>query len=629
MFSECAFPDGIDVRHARLRNLYLPGSVVKDLRGDGVAVDGTVALRSGFVSHGSVRLPGARIGGDLDCGGAKFEQEGEYALLADCCSVEGNILLCRGFLAEGQVRLRDARIRGGLALGGCTVLNPDGFAIFADGVEVGANISLVDGAHVEGTVTFRCATVRGDFALDGCTLVGSDGVALVADSMRVGGSLFMRFRFIALGEVRLVGADIHGSLQCDGGGFIQPNGSALTADGATVDGDVTCGRGFLAYGQVRLTGIRVQGDITCTGATAIMSGGIAFSADSAEVGGNFFFHDASRCVGEFRLLGTSVKGSLVLDRAILSNDGETCLLAKGLVVGGCAYLRGGVYFAGLVDLSGAGVHDTLVWQGVRMSPDSVLDLRSAKLGVLFDDPNSWPREGHLRLDGLSYGSLHEDAPTGSAKRIEWLRRQPDDRFSSQPYEHLARVYKNRGQDREANRVQIAKGLDRLERGELPRLQKIGQRLLWATIGFGYSPWRALPIALVIVIAGALAFGLAHDEGILGPVQAHELSACAADIYVAEHDFIGPPPDAEVQAQVTSGLGSYPPFNRWLYSLDSFLPIVDLHQCSYWLPSDSVEPIRTARPPRATAVSAYLAVHIVLGWVLSALFVAGVSGLLRR
>jgi hypothetical protein len=66
--------------------------------------------------------------------------------------------------------------------------------------------------------------------------------------------------------------------------------------------------------------------------------------------------------------------------------------------------------------------------------------------------------------------------------------------------------------------------------------------------------------------------------------------------------------------------SYPRFNAFIYSADTLLPIVALEMQAFWIPDDRTGAGWWAR--------VYLWVHIVVGWALSLLAVAGFSGLVR-
>ncbi|TAN53640.1 MAG: hypothetical protein EPN26_06780, partial [Rhodospirillales bacterium] len=90
LFWDCYFPDGLLLRGANLKHLDLAGCrIEKGIFADRLKVAGSVFLRNGFEAKGEVRLPGAEIGGSLDCHGAKFENDKGIALNADGLKVAG------------------------------------------------------------------------------------------------------------------------------------------------------------------------------------------------------------------------------------------------------------------------------------------------------------------------------------------------------------------------------------------------------------------------------------------------------------------------------------------------------------------------------------------------------------
>ena len=80
---------------------------------------------------------------------------------------------------------------------------------------------------------------------------------------------------------------------------------------------------------------------------------------------------------------------------------------------------------------------------------------------------------------------------------------------------------------------------------------------------------------------------------------------------------------------------YPPFSSFVYSLENFLPVVELHQGEYWRPNPRHTPMRgdssgklgDAFLPRM--LRWYLWVHILAGWTITPLLFAGLAGLLRN
>ncbi|WP_242545105.1 hypothetical protein [Amycolatopsis sp. MtRt-6] len=64
---QCALPDGVSCRYARLRDLYLDGSLLTYLRADGLRTDSNLFVRDATITdtrkNGAIRLIGAHIGG--------------------------------------------------------------------------------------------------------------------------------------------------------------------------------------------------------------------------------------------------------------------------------------------------------------------------------------------------------------------------------------------------------------------------------------------------------------------------------------------------------------------------------------------------------------------------------------
>ena len=64
----------------------------------------------------------------------------------------------------------------------------------------------------------------------------------------------------------------------------------------------------------------------------------------------------------------------------------------------------------------------------------------------------------------------------------------------------------------------------------------------------------------------------------------------------------------------------------------FLPFVDLHQEHYWWPDEAArgecEIAGRKVAVRGSFLRVYLWLQIIAGWLLSAIFVAGVTGLIR-
>ncbi len=176
---DCHCAETIIAHGARLGGLHLGGSAVPGLDADGIKVGGGVFLRDGFAATGEVRLLGAGIGGDLDCGGGSFTNRGGRALSADRIKVGGRVYLREGFAATGEVWLLGADIGGDLDCSGGSFFNPDGRALNAQAATIGGVLFLRQ-ATVTGPIDLAAAKA-GTLVDDLATWQGAGANAHILD----------------------------------------------------------------------------------------------------------------------------------------------------------------------------------------------------------------------------------------------------------------------------------------------------------------------------------------------------------------------------------------------------------------------------------------------------------------
>jgi hypothetical protein len=190
-----------------------------DLAGTALLADqlrvGGGAFLGDVETHGTVRLLGAGIGGNLDLDGARLVAV-DTVLLADGLRVGGGVFLGKGLRAVGAIRLAGATVDGQLSLGGASIAgtDDDGCSLVADGLHVGRDAFLDDGFTTAGAVRLTGTTVGGNLEMDGARVDGSDahGNAVVASRVRVGGDLLLGEGFDAAGTLRLAQAVVEGQL---------------------------------------------------------------------------------------------------------------------------------------------------------------------------------------------------------------------------------------------------------------------------------------------------------------------------------------------------------------------------------------------------------------------------------
>lgn len=489
--------------------------------------------------------------------------------------VESDVMLSNGFQATGRVLLSGATIGGSLNCSRGTFRNPDGIALFAQSVEIEGNVIMSNGFHATGGVSMYGATIGGVLDCHNGTIESSEVI-----------ELFHADAFDSDAGVELF----------YGGSWYIPNWVALIAQSAKIKGSVFLCNGFQATGRVLLQGATIGGDLDCSNGQFHNPEGVALIAQSIEVKGNVFLRNGFQAIGRVSLQGATIGGILDCHNGICTT----------------------------------------------------LDLRFAKILTLADQKDGWPEKNHLFLDGLVYDKIDSNSPLDSTSRLQWLQRQPQDVFSPQPYEQLAQVLQVSGHESAAIAVLIGKQEDRRHHiryklndkwnemltmqpktcrrlAEFPLIKDnsvcrlainwFGNWFLGITIAHGYRPHRALLFSLGFVVIGTVLFswGYSRSPKLISPSHVETFEPSLPS---------NPKPISD----------DYPRFNPLFYSLDTFIPIMDLHQKSYWLPNanrGSEIPLIVFKCKTGSLLRYYFWLHIVWGWIFTSLWVAGFTGLVRR
>ncbi len=359
----------------------------------------------------------------------------------------------------------------------------------------------------------------------------------------------------------------------------------IAAEQAVVAGDVLMEGGV--YGPANFFRARIGGCLDFSGAQ--LNGAAPLAAVEATIGSDVLFHQGFQTAGmlDFRLV--TIHRSLSVHGARFIGTAPNGLNAGRATIAGALY-----------------------WVEVAHTRTTVLDLNDARAQSVWDDAASWPASGNLNLAGFVYNDFI-GGPTAAAARLAWLRRQPRSLWADpQPYRQLAQALRANGAEEDATRVEIAKETAMTDYGGLSFVHRLWRDALRVTIGYGYRPLRALWWIAGFVATGTLLFGWGFRAGLITPTE--------ADAY-EKFCRSGAPP------------AHYPPFSGFVYSLENFLPIVDLHQGIYWRPNPRLEPTAdapTAAHKAATAwmLRGYLWMHILAGWTITPLLFAGLTGLLH-
>jgi hypothetical protein len=429
--------------------------------------------------------------------------------------------------------------------------------------------------ELEKVPSFVNARMRGLY-LNGCSVPG-----ISADNCHFEGSVYFRSGFYSSGEIALPSARISGDLQICSARISSSNGTGIFAASAKIEGSVYLGdypfdeedSELFVDGSVQFSSARIARDFYCRNS--------AISGDTKGIGTASFSDE--------------------------SKDGlPTALSLNRAEIGGVLYLRNNQITHGMVNLSGAVARR------------------------LNDEPSGETAAYRIRLDGFDYQTFSDQADTSIEARLDWLERRPDGvAFSAQPYEHLAAVLNKLGHRNDAQDVLRRKEYD-LRKANIESIRESGHgvwkipflrvssALLRWLIGYGYRPtlailWGVLLIGLLSVMAQKT-------------WQAGDMTPNAAPILISK-DWISatqthPKNPGEFWSRPGEAGQDYETFSAIAYASDLIIPIVNLGQEDAWAPSTS----RSVWGKRMWWVR-WFAKGI--GWVITALGAAAVTGVIRR
>ncbi len=406
---------------------------------------------------------------------------------------------------------------------------------------------------------------------------------LEGERLRVDGGLELGHGFWAA-RVHLVDADIHGYLQFDGGEVSGIDGIAIIGDGLKVGSSITFRAGFIARTEVRLPRAQIARNLDAHGGQFLGEGDALYAAGAIINGDVFLFRDdAPDWKQNFVALGrVSLDNAQIHDNVTL-DDAE--------------------FHQGALGLHGATIGQEFRWRTCGHAPvsDVYVDLSDATIGGLADARACWPQSGRLHIDGLQYRRFVGGFPSDVDSRLDWVSRHAN--APSDIYRQLARILGDQGDAAGARQTLIA--MEFARRSHAGFLLRLWNWILDLSIGYGYATWRAGFPGALFVVFGMILFALAYRDGGITPSD----KDASATFYRGK---TGP---------------YYPAFSAAMYSLDTFLPIINFGQKERWAPNANAG--RLWRGRRAGWYArAYLWMHIALGWLITTLFVAGVTGLVQ-
>jgi hypothetical protein len=646
---------------------------VDALSADLAEVGGQVLLGDGFYAEGEVRMINATVGGTIDCDSGTFHHPDGDALSLDGASIGRGLHVGTDrasasnddegpahFVARGTVRLLGTKIGADIFCDGGEFHTPSGTAILANNVSIGSR-AVITNAKATGTVDLSSAQVEHELDLRGSQFDGRDsptGRAFVCDGIHVQGHVYSNrassstppFRIDGQMSIRFATIGMHWDLS--GAELVCPAWTALDASDTRVGGYINLDsiliEGRASFSRAKIDGMWVLQNVQRPERISELDLRFAHiwvikderlddwpPAGQLKLEGLVYDHfdDDSPLDVEDRLAwlarqdapaGRPRTDSTALKR-LRPRDGARRVTAAS--------------FQQPVEDAGANSQDVAAPQNVGNVTDAAtdetvriiedaLEAASQPRPMMVTDDEARAMQMPAEEDGpaAQMAPPQMGAPPTAPEQAADPPSTPtnasnpaDRRYVTQPYTQLAAVYRAIGQDEQANRVLVARA-ERL--GDLSppfSAHGIWYRYVGRLIGYGYEPFRAVRIGAAIVLLGAIVFAIGNRRNLM------------AETKLAEHVL-----SQESEPRMISP--TYPRFNPLVYSLDVFLPFVDLQQICYWLPGESASSNRPSRNcllhigPWSLKWSAMLRVYLwfqtLAGWTLCTLLAAAVTGIVK-
>ncbi|WP_299679775.1 hypothetical protein [uncultured Roseobacter sp.] len=169
---------------------------------------------------------------------------------------------------------------------------------------------------------------------------------------------------------------------------------ALNAQGAKVTGSVLL-RGITAEATVAINSATIDGQLSCEDARFNATSGHALNAHSMQVKGSVFLRGIT-AEATVAINSATIDGQLDCDDAGFNATSGHALNAQG------AKVRQAFFFRRVSTANG------------------VINLTTAQVGTLVDDPESWPSKERLILDGFIYSTVENATFLKLTHRLDWL-----------------------------------------------------------------------------------------------------------------------------------------------------------------------------------------------------------------
>jgi len=535
----------------------------------------TDSLEGVHVHRKGVRIKHAVLTQPLDLEGAEIPHETrlENCRFDETITLENsrfrkNLVLRESSFRKG-INLGRADIAGFLSVDEAKFTNEDHEANF-NSMKVGSSAFLRKVAFA-GPVNFGHANIVGVFLADGAKFTSEDKEANFY-GMKVGNIAFFT-KAVFAGPVNFGDAEISGQFLADGAQFTSED-KAANFYGMKVS-NIAFFRNAVFAGPVSFGGAEISSQFVVVEAKFTNAKQVAIF-NSMKVGETAFFRDVV-FAGQVSMQDAGFL-DLSIERAKSGDDAQE----------GCR-----------LDLSRALIRRELIIKDMRLRTLTTTSLRvegpALLSGVVIENEASlehsdfltlnlaevsWPDDSEsVKLDGIKYEHIAAGEGKDSWKKLLALANLS--RYNSSVYADLEAFFKRQGHPERANEVFVAQ--KRRERKEIlqGRWRKLWSYFLDYSVRYGRSPGRAFRWSVPVIVIGCVVFWSRQN---MEPQRAED---------VARH------------------------YSAFLYSLDLFIPFIDLKAASVWIPK-----------PDCWFAQIWMRAQIIFGWILIPTGLAAWTGIIK-
>ncbi|WP_434348214.1 pentapeptide repeat-containing protein [Myxococcus virescens] len=558
-------------------------------------------------------LPGTVITGTFDLDSVEYDQP----------------LRLPNAVFDGHVNLRDARIKRSVDFSGCRFEKNLNFC----GARIGGSLQIneaiiqdihqpghlrtIDSADSDPSAQFERLHVEGDFEAAGLDCRAT----LSLSDARIGGQLFLSsnagrrsmygrnllaHNIKVGGQVRIDGVRVKNELNLQGADIAKDLFITCTTEHSTTIGSDAWLVGIDVKGQVHFSGTSIHKTLALHNSDIKESISFTPHHDSDDPS-----HYRQTRVGKLNMSNCRIGGNIdmrgLIAVGIEPHASSDVVNLMGVKAGG--ELRCDAWsspearatqedpippkFNGAVNLRSLRV--TAAEFDGRMCKESGPDLRMAEVGNLTIQQRLWRG---ARLDGMQFRDLNL-LDGDAAHAIELLKNTEP--FQRSAYIAAEKHYRDRGEDEIANKIYIAMRMRNREKG-MSWWQKPWDWFLGFSIKYGVAPHR-----VGIAIVGILAI---------------------TTLLFSTPPALAPLPTLAAKTARSATYGE-----RFWQAFRTTIPVVTIYSGGDWRPSSEPITIRgivfEAPSGWALRYDQYASFVSVLSWILVPLFLASVTGLVKR